>query len=257
MLVEGRFAGLVFVIIVIGSMLYGITKAKSKLPSIRRIAGLEAITEAVGRATEMGKPVFCTPGWADITSSSAGATLAALDIIGHVARMTARYDTRIVVAVSFPNVLPLAEEAVQQAYLLEAKIDKYDQDMVRFTSSEQYAYAAAVLGMIQREKPATCIFVGQFASEAVDFAEAAVAVGAIGIAGTTSTYQLPFFAAACDYTLIGEELLTAGAYISQDSARLGSVHGQDLAKLIVFVVVVAGSLLNTFGSTAIVDLLKK
>lgn len=257
MLIQGRLAGLVFVVITIGSMLYGIGKAKSKLPNVRRIAGLEAISEAVGRATEMGKPVFCTPGWADITSGSAGATFAALDIIGHVARMTARYDTRIVVAVAFPNVFPLAEQAVQQAYLLEGKRDRYDQDMVQFTSPEQYAYAAAVLGMIQREKPAACVFVGQFASEAVDFAEAAVAISAIGIAGTTSTYQLPFFAAACDYTLIGEELLTAGAYISQDAARLGSVHGQDLAKLIAFAVVLLGAILSTLNITIVVDLLKK
>ena len=51
MLIEGRVAGLVFTLITIGTMLYGINKAKSKLPDIRRIAGLEAIDEAVGLAT--------------------------------------------------------------------------------------------------------------------------------------------------------------------------------------------------------------
>ncbi len=257
MLIQGRLAGLVFLIVTIGTMLYGISKAKSKLPYVRKIAGLEAITEAVGRATEMGKAVFCTPGWADVTSGNAGAVFAALDIIGHVARMTAKYDTRLIVAVSFPNVYPLAEQTVQQAYLMEGKREKYDPDMVRFTSQEQYAYAAAVLGMIQREKVATCVFVGHFASEAVDFAEAAVAVDAIAIAGTTSTYQLPYFTAACDYTLIGEELLAAGAYISQDAARLGSVQGQDYAKLVAFGLMLLGAILKTANSNIIVDLLKK
>lgn len=257
MLIQGRLAGLLFTIITVGTMMYGISKAKSKLPYVRRIAGLEAITEAVGRATEMGKAVFCTPGWADVTSGSAGPTFAALDIIGYVARMTAKYDTRLIVAVSFPNVYPLAEQTVQQAYLMEGKRDKYDPDMVRFTSPEQYAYAAAVLGMVQREKVAACIFVGQFASEAVDFAEAAVAVDAIGIAGTTSTYQLPFFTAACDYTLIGEELLTAGAYISKDAARLGSVEGQDYAKLIAFAIMLLGAVLRTFSSNIVAELLNK
>jgi len=256
-LIQGRLAGLVFLVVTIGTMLYGITRAKTKLPNVRKIAGLEAMTEAVGRATEMGKAVFCTPGWADVTTGSAGATLAALDIIGYVARMTAKYDTRLIVAIAFPNVYPLAEQTVQQAYLMEGKREKYDPDMVRFTSPEQYAYAAAVLGMIQREKVAACVFVGQFASEAVDFAEAAVAVDAIAIAGTTSTYQLPFFTAACDYTLIGEELLTAGAYISKDAARLGSVQGQDYAKLIAFCVVLLGAILSTANSSIIVDLLKK
>jgi hypothetical protein len=146
---------------------------------------------------------------------------------------------------------------VQQAYLMEGKRENYDPDMVRFTSPEQYAYAAAVLGMIQREKVATCVFVGAFASEAVDFAEAAVAVDAIGIAGSTSTNQLPYFTAACDYTLIGEELLAAGAYVSKDAARLGSVQGQDYAKMIAFALVLLGSIFATANSTIIADLLTK
>lgn len=257
MLIQGRIAGLVFLIVTVGTMLYGISKAKVKLPKVRPIAGLEAITEAVGRATEMGKAVFCTPGLADITSGNAGTTFAALDIISHIARLTARYDTRIVVAVSYPNVFPLVEQVVQQSYLVEGKREAYDPDMVRFTSQEQYAYAAACLGMIQREKVATAIFVGHYASEAVDFAEAAVAVNAIAIAGTTSTYQLPFFAAACDYTLIGEELLAAGAYISNDPARLGSIQGQDYAKLVVFGIVMFGVILKTMGSDLVSRLLTR
>ncbi|MGI6632611.1 MAG: DUF6754 domain-containing protein [Bacillota bacterium] len=255
MLIQGRVSGLVFLIITVATMLFAISKSKNKLPKVRKIAGLEAITEAVGRATEMGKAVFCTPGWADITSGSAGATFAAIDIIAHVARLTAKYDTRIVVAVSYPNVYPLVEQTVQQAYLAEGKPEAYDPDMVRFTSPEQYAYAAACLGMIQREKVATAIFVGQFASEAVDFAEAAVAVNAIGIAGTTSTYQLPFFAAACDYTLIGEELLAAGAYISGDTARLGSIQGQDYVKAFALAVLLIGVIIRTAGNDLVARIL--
>ncbi len=255
MLIQGRNAGLVFLIATVGTILYSIRRAKTKLPYVRRIAGLEAIVEAVGRATEMGKTVFCTPGWADITSEHAAATFAALDIVAHVAKMTARYDTKLIVAVSYPNVYPLAEQTVQQAYLSEGKREAYSPEMVRFTSSEQYAYMAACLGLIQREGVAAAIFVGSFSSEAVNFAESAVAVNAISIAGTTRTGQLPFFTAACDYTLIGEELLAAGAYLSGDSARLGSIRGQDLVKLGSLAIIVLGSILSTFGATFVTRLL--
>ena len=68
---------------------------------------------------------------------------------------------------------------------------------------------------------------------------------------------MPFFAAACDYALIGEELLTAGAYISKDAARLGSVHGQDLAKLIAFGVMLLGAIFCTLNINVVVDLLSK
>ena len=214
-MVSGRVSGLIALLIIFGTMMLGIERAKKQLPTIRKIAGLEAIDEAVGRATEMGKPIFCTPGWSDITTSTAAPTFAALDIIYHVARLAARFDTKIVVAISFPNVFPLAEQVVRQAFMLEGKVDAYEPGMVVFTSAEQYAYAAACLGIIQREKVAATVLVGHFASEAINFAEASAAVGAISIAGTESTTQLPFFTAACDYTMIGEELLAAGAYISQ------------------------------------------
>lgn len=39
-----------------------------KLPYIRRVAGLDAIEEAVGRATELGRPVFYVPGRTEINT---------------------------------------------------------------------------------------------------------------------------------------------------------------------------------------------
>jgi hypothetical protein len=60
--------------------------------SIRRIAGLNAIDEAVGRATELGKKVLYVPG---IMSLDENQTIASLAVLGHVARMTARYNTEL------------------------------------------------------------------------------------------------------------------------------------------------------------------
>ena len=256
-MVSGRVSGLIALLIIFGTMMLGINRAKKQLPTIRKIAGLEAIDEAVGRATEMGKPIFCTPGWSDITTSTAAPTFAALDIIHHVARLAARFDTKLVVAIAYPNVFPLAEQVVRQAFVLEGKADVYEPGTVVFTSPEQYAYAAACLGIIQREKVAATILVGHFASEAINFAEASAAVGAISIAGTESTTQLPFFTAACDYTMIGEELLAAGAYISQDPVRLGSINGQDYVKLFSFMWILIGSLVTTIGSMWMKDKLTR
>ncbi|HHY11655.1 MAG TPA: hypothetical protein GX529_03400 [Firmicutes bacterium] len=247
MLVAGRVAGLVSLLTIFITMMLGIRRAHTSLPTIRRIAGLEAIEEAVGRATEMGKPIFCTPGWSDITTSTAAPTFAALDIIYYAARLAARYDTEMIVAIAYPNVYPLTEQVVRQAYVMEGKADRYNPGTVVFTSPEQYAYTAACLGIIQREKVAATILVGHFASEAINFAEASAAVNAISISGTESTYQLPFFTAACDYTMIGEELMAAGAYISEDPMRLGAIRGQDYAKLLAFLWILTGAICSTAG----------
>ncbi|NLP04765.1 fibronectin type III domain-containing protein, partial [Candidatus Fermentibacteria bacterium] len=57
---------------------------------LRPIAGIEAIDEAIGRATEMGKPILYVPGLSSIEDV---ATIASLTILGRVAKKVAEYQT--------------------------------------------------------------------------------------------------------------------------------------------------------------------
>jgi hypothetical protein len=51
--------------------------------------------------------------------------------------------------------------------------------------------------------------------------------------------------AACDYTLIGEELFAASAYLSGEPKQLGSLKGQDVGKAIAIGAIALGSILAT------------
>jgi len=62
---------------------------------IRRIPGLTAIEEAVGRATEMGRPILFSPGLDGINI----VTLQALAILTYIIRLAAAQATRIIVAI--------------------------------------------------------------------------------------------------------------------------------------------------------------
>ena len=59
--------------------------------------------------------------------------------------------------------------------------------------------------------------------------------------------QLPFFVAACDYTLIGEEFFAASAYLSGEPEQLGSLKGQDIGKLFVGVFLIIGCFVATLA----------
>jgi len=48
------------------------------------------------------------------------------------------------------------------------------------------------------------------------------------------------FIVACDYTLIGEELFAAGAYMSREPLLLGSLKGQDIAKFVIIILTIIG-----------------
>ena len=221
---------------------------------VRRIPGLEAVDEAIGRATEMGRSILYVLGLGGVEGA---ATIAGMTILGQVARRTADYETPLRVPCNDPIVLNVVREMVKTAYLDEGRPDAYNEDNVFFLTESQFAYAAGVDGMIIREKPAAIFLQGTFYAESLILAETGNSVGAIQIAGTTSEAQLPFFIAACDYTLIGEELFAATAYLSKDPMFLGSIRGQDWGKVLIFAVLVLGVVLELFGVNWITMLLQR
>ena len=211
---------------------------------VRKIAGIEAVEDAVGRATEMGKPILFVPGIDEIDKID---TIAGLSILGRVAKVVAQYDTPLYVPVRYPMVLAAASEVVQQSYISEGRAESYNQDIVRYVAGEQFAFTATVNGYMMRERPATNIFMGAFYAESLLLAETGNAAGAIQIAGTAQPEQLPFFVAACDYTLMGEELFAASSYLSREPVMLGGLKGQDLVKVVIIVFILLGGLFATTG----------
>ena len=220
---------------------------------IRRIPGLEAVEEAIGRATEMGRSILYVLGLGGVDNV---ATIASMTILGQVARRTADYETSLRVPCNDPIVLNVVREMVKTSYLDVGRPDAYNEDDIFFLTNDQFAYAAGVDGMMIREKPAAVFLQGQFYAESLLMAETGNSIGAIQIAGTDSEHQLPFFIAACDYTLIGEELYAASAYLSREPMLLGSLKGQDWGKLLIFGAIILGISLEFFGFSWITTLLK-
>jgi len=225
---------------------------KGKDLYIRRIAGLSAIDEAVGRATEMGKKILYIPG---IMSLSEIQTIASLSILSHVAKQSAIYGSDLEVPNKDPLTFTAARETVKQAYMEAGKPDQYREEMVTYLTYDQFAYAASVTGKMVREKPATNFLIGSFFAESLILAETGQAMGAIQIAGTADVVQLPFFVTTCDYTLLGEEMYAASAYLSREPVLLGSIKAQDITKAIIIVTMGLGIVLYTFGSDFIRALL--
>ena len=237
------------------AIVWNIYNARSgKEVFVRRIPGLEAVDEAIGRATEMGRSILYVLGLGGVSSV---ATVASMTILAQVARRTADYETLLRVPCNDPIVMNVVREMVKTAYLEEGHPDAYNEENIFFLTEDQFAYAAGVDGIMVREKPATVFLQGSFAAESLILAETGNSIGAIQIAGTDSEHQLPFFIAACDYTLIGEELYAASAYLSKEPMLLGSLRGQDWGKVLIFGAIVLGVILELSGITWITTLLQR
>jgi hypothetical protein len=56
---------------------------------------------------------------------------------------------------------------------------------------------------------------------------------------------VPFFVAACDYTIIGDEFYATSAYLSREPVLLGSLVGQDIAKMLFALTIIVGVIAAT------------
>jgi hypothetical protein len=212
-----------------------------KIPEIRKIPGIEAFEEAIGRATEMGKPVHMTDYSTALGSDS---TFAYWSFLAYIAKQCAQYDTRFIATDANYLVNVVNQEIVKQAYLEAGKPDAYNPDDIRFIAGSQFAWAMGVAGLVAREKPAAQFLVGYFYAESLILAEAGNLVGAIQVAAASSPAQIPFFVAACDYTMIGEELYAGAAYVSRDPVIMGTVVAQDIVRVSLYVIILLGGIVQ-------------
>jgi hypothetical protein len=243
-------ANALFVCLILGSIS---AARRGKNIFIRRIAGLNAVDEAIGRATEIGKKVLYVPG---IQSMDDIQTIASIAILSHVAGATARYGTDLDVPNRDPLTFAAAREVVRAAYLTEGRPDLFREEMVNYVTYDQFAYTAAVAARMVRERPAAIFLVGYFFAESLILAETGQSTGAIQIAGQADPTQLPFFVATCDYTLIGEELYAASAYLTREPVLLGSMRGQDIAKGLIMLLGILGIVAASLGVTWTAEIFK-
>jgi len=227
-----------FLIVFSAIILSRIVVARRRQLFIRRIPGLTAVDEAVGRATEMGRPITFSLGLGGLDI----VTLQALAIAIHVVRMAIRFGNRVILTMADSTMYAVADEAVREAYTAEGRPESYQVDDVRFLSDRQFAYASSMVGIINRERVASNFMFGTFFAESLILAEAGNQVGAIQVAGTPTVTQIPFFIAACDYTIIGDEYYAGTAFLTREPVLLGSLVGQDYCKMILLGSVVLGLL---------------
>lgn len=235
---------ILFLILACGVLIYIRLAQGGKDLFIRRINGLDSMEEAIGRATEKGKPILFVPGIGELDDIQ---TIASLSILSHLAYRAAEYNTNLIVPCKTSMVLSAAREVVKEAYLRAGRPDAFRDEQVFYLTDDQFGYVAGIDGIMLREQPAANFFLGTFYAESLILAETGFSTGAIQTSGTAQAHQLPFFVVSCDYTLIGEELYAASAYLSKDPQQLGSLKGCDFGKIVLISLILIGVVFEISG----------
>jgi len=252
-LIIGRTSQAAVLVITLGAIFVVTRIASKRKLKTRGIPGIERLDKWIQQAAELNRPVFFTPGTGTIQTTD---TLAALALLNHVANRCAQHDGRLIVANADYNVHQVTVDIVKNAYKKAGKEHLYSEDTVRYISTRQFAYAAGVMGLLRREKPALNVFVGDFQAESLEIAEAGRTDAIAQFGGTSNVDQLPFFMATCDQTLVGEELYTAQGYLTDDVNAISSLVGPDAGKILAILLIAAGAVLVTLGNNVLTSLLR-
>lgn len=251
-LIPGRIAEAILLIVVFVAIYVTARIASKRKLKTRGIPGLERIDGWIKEAAKLKRSVFFTPGTGSVGSPD---TLAALTLLEYVLKHCIQDGARIIVGNSDPQVQQITEEMVKGAYAKAGKENEYSPEMVRYISTRQFAYAAGVMGILHREKPAVNFFVGDFQAESLQIAEAGRSEAIYQFGGTSNTDQISFFFTTCDQTLIGEELYTAQGYLSSDPEAISTLVGPDAGKILAMLLILAGAILVTFGNSILMTIL--
>jgi len=250
-LAQGRVGIFVFLLAFLAVAFIWMDSAKKgKRPKVRRIAALEAIEEAAGRATEMGRPIHMTFGSGELSAP----VLAGLQVLSAVAGACARLGTNLYVSVCRSETYPMAQEIMRIAYAQESKLEEYKPDNVRFFSEAQQGYTAGVLELMETQKVAGNFMVGNMLAESITFAETGNRLGAIQLGGGAADAM---FLATCDYVLLGDELYAAAADISGDANQMAFLTAEEAGKYLLLGLIVLGSVMTTLGNQALVNLIRR
>lgn len=231
-------------LLMMGMILYCFWRAKQgKISYVRQISGVTAMEEAVGRATEMGRPILFVAGYSNIQMIE---TYNTMSVLSYITRLAARMRTQLITLIAIPDVYPLAEATMRQSYISQGAPELFQpQEQVRFLSDNTVVFAAGVSRLVEEENPGCVIFFGPFDFTALLLAEPGARLGVLQIAGDPSLFQIPFFVCTCDHTIIGEEFWAAGAYVNPDPKMRNILLSQDIIKLL-FVTIIVWGIISVF-----------
>ena len=127
---------------------------------LRPLPALEQLPDAVGRSAETGQPLHVSVGVAGVGGTPTAETWAGLTALSRLADEAAASGTPLMVTVADPTALPLAQDIVRRAFIRHGNPDGYDPTQVRFIAPEPVAYAAGVMGLLDRRDLSGNVMIG-------------------------------------------------------------------------------------------------
>lgn len=211
-----------------------------------RLAG---IGRAMALAAEAGTDAVVSLGGGGLARSTEASarlqTLAAMPILGHVARAAARSGVPLRVLTNDPLAGVVAAASLDAAHETTATLERVGRSRIVLTGEGRLAMAG--LALTARARPAAAVAIGSLREEAQLHLEGLAGGAGSLTAGTAEAAQVPAVLLSADGTLIGPELYMAAADLRAEVDLRTTVVAANRLIWIAVVIIVAGSLLALSG----------
>lgn len=231
--------GILLLLLILPALFFLASRVRAgKAGKLRSLPALEELPSSVGRSAETGQPIHVSVGLAGVGGIATAETWAGLTLLGQLANEAAACDTPLIVTVADPTVLPIAQDILQRAYIRHGNPEGYEPTQVRLIAPNPMAYAAGVMGLLEREPLTANVMLGSFGEEYLLMGETAARKGVHQVVGSANPQALPLIYASADETLVGEEMFASGAYTARLPIQIASLLTQDWARWVVIVFIV-------------------
>lgn len=215
--------------------------------TLRSVEAYESLPGLVGEAVESGRRLHLSLGSGVIGQADTATTLAGLTAVGQIAAVAVVSDKPPVITAADGSALLLARDTLKQVYRQQNAAERFDGEAARVAGLSPLSFGAALTPLLHDEAVAGNILIGPIGTEAVLLAEAGRRAEVPTLAGTDNLAAQAALFPAVEQPLIGEDVFASGAYLGRAPAHVASLRAQDVMRLIVVGVILAGVVLKTLG----------
>ncbi len=229
----------------IAMWVFSVAARRGRVPQLRGLPALDALQGQLGRGIETGRPVHISIGAGGIVGEDTLVTLAGASIVDGLAQEAADTGASPTVTVADGTAMVLAQDMLRRPHTRRGDISGYDPLDVQLLGMQPVQYAAGAMEFLEHSHPISNVMIGSFGPEVGLIAEAGAKQGLTQVAGSTDARALSVLYPSVDHLLVGEEVFAAPAYIDRRAGHLARLRAQDLARVILVIVILLAALLRT------------
>jgi len=230
--------------VVLGLLILALTvlarRANGRPRVLRPIDGYQNLPATVGQAVETGQRLHISLGSGAVGTADTAITVAGLTVLDQISAAAAVSDRPPVVTTANGPAALMAQDVLQSVYARQNALARYDPESAQVAGLTPISFGAAQTSLPRDEAAAGAVLIGTVGSEAMLLAEAGQRAHVTTLAGTDDLTTQAMLFAATDHPLLGEDVFAGAAYIGGRSQHVASLTAQDVARLAISFIILAG-----------------